>query len=74
MMTQREQLLDLFNRNGNRLTLGQIMQTTLACEYRARISELRRRGTVILLERGKTPSENKYTLVPQEGSQLRWVA
>jgi len=39
--TQKERLLKLFADNGNILSLGQIMKTDLAAEYRARISELR---------------------------------
>lgn len=71
-MTQHEQLLDLFRRNGLKITLGQIMQTTLAAEYRARISELRREGYVIYCEKGRTASANTYTLVePDSDGQLR---
>lgn len=73
-MNQREALLDLFRRNGYTLTLGQIMKTDLAAEYRARMSELRtEEGYTITLERGKTASENRYTMVPPEGQQLRFV-
>lgn len=63
-MTQKEKLLELFKSNGNTMTLGQIMQTPLACEYRARMTELRRQGFTILLARGKTPSENRYHIIP----------
>ena len=62
-MTQSESLIDLFRQNGGRLTLGQIMQTTLAAEYRARISELRREGYSIECQiNRKSPSENVYRL------------
>lgn len=61
-MTQRERLLSLFAENGNRLTLGQIMGTTLAAEYRARLSEMRRDGYRIECVKGKHPSENTYHL------------
>ena len=72
IMTQREQLLNLFQANGNRLTLGQILNTTLAAEYRARITELRHEGYIITLERGKTSSENVYRLFKIEANgQLR---
>lgn len=61
-MTQHEQLIRLFERNGNRVTLGQIMQTTLAAEYRARMSELRRHGYRITCQRAAKKSENLYVL------------
>lgn len=76
-MTQREQLLKLFRDNGGRVTLGVIMQTTLAAEYRARMTELRREGYGVVLERGKKASENRYTLVEklvfveEQNGQLR---
>ena len=63
-MTQKQQLLALFHENGNSITLGTILQTTLAAEYRARISELRNDGYDIprpALNR-KEPSKNLYTL------------
>ena len=62
-MTQHQALLSLFYNNNKQITLGAIMQTTLAAEYRARISELRRMGYVIECVKGKTPSENLYRLV-----------
>lgn len=62
-MTQHAQLIDLFKQNGNRLTLGQIMQTTLACEYRARMTDLRKQGYQFILRRGKIASANEYVMV-----------
>ena len=74
-MTQKEQLLDLFRQYGGTLTLGQIMQTTLGCEYRARMTDLRHEGYVIAYERGKIASENKYHLIQKDSDgQLRFVA
>lgn len=61
-MTQKEQLLTLFRENDGHITLGQIMQTSLAAEYRARMTDLRHEGYTIALKRGKRPSENLYTL------------
>lgn len=71
-MTQKEQLLNLFQENGNKLTLGQIMQTNLGCEYRARMTDLRHQGHIINFKRGKRPSENLYELNPTkwEGNQM----
>ena len=62
-MTQREQLLTLFRQNGNRLTLGQILNTTLAAEYRARMTDLRHEDYTITCTKGKTPSQNLYQLI-----------
>lgn len=73
-MTQKDQLVNFFERNGGTLTLGQILQTTLAAEYRARISELRGRGFTITCEKGKTPSENRYRMIaPEADGQMRWI-
>lgn len=73
-MTQREALLDLFHRNSNTVTLGQIMQTTLAAEYRARMTELRKEGYQILLQRGKKASDNAYLLIePMRDGQMAFA-
>lgn len=73
-MTQHEQLVDLFKRNDNRVRLGQIMQTTLAAEYRARMTDLRKKGYVFLLERGKQPSDNLYIMTePEIDGQMRFA-
>lgn len=74
-MYQKEQLLTLFRENGGTLTLGQIMKTTLAAEYRARMTDLRKLGFFIACERGRTASENKYHLIEKDSDgQLRFVA
>lgn len=71
-MTQHEQLIKLFESNRWRLTLGQILQTTLAAEYRARMTDLRKQGFVITCEKGPTASENRYTMVaPDPDGQMR---
>lgn len=62
--SQRDQVLRLFAEHGNVLTLGQIMRTTLAAEYRARFTELRREGYVIACELKRPASQNLYTLTP----------
>lgn len=70
-MTQKLQLLTLFRDNGNQLTLGQILNTTMAAEYRARMTDLRNDGFEIVYQRGKRPSENLYTLIPKQAELLR---
>jgi hypothetical protein len=73
-MTQHEQLIQLFRSHGYCVTLGQIMQTTLAAEYRARITELRKDGFVITCEKGKRPSENIYRMTePDRDGQMRFA-
>ncbi len=63
-MTQTEALIDLFRQHGNRLTLGDIMQTTLGCEYRARMTELRHKGYTITCKiNRKQPTRNEYVLI-----------
>jgi hypothetical protein len=66
MLTQKECLLRFFRNNDNRLTLGQLLVTTLAAEYRARMTELRRDGYGIELVRGKRPENNLYILHEKE--------
>lgn len=72
-MSQATDLLDMFIAHGHKLTLGQILQTRLAAEYRARMTDLRKKGFTITLERGKQPSDNLYRLIPPDGNQMRWI-
>lgn len=72
-MSQITDLLDLFIAHGHKLTLGQILQTRLAAEYRARMTDLRKQGFTITLERGKRPSDNTYHICPPDGSQTRFA-
>lgn len=67
-MSQKQDLLEMFRAFEGRITLGMIMRTTLAAEYRARITELRHEGYRVDFKRGATPSENLYTLVEFEQS------
>ena len=61
-MTQKESLLKMFRDKGGWLTLSEILSTTLAAEYRARFTDLRKEGWIIAFERGNRPSENVYRL------------
>jgi hypothetical protein len=73
-MTQTEQLIDLFRRHGRTLTLRQILNTTLAAEYRARMSELRRAGYIITCQKGKQASDNLYRMIePEADGQMRFA-
>jgi hypothetical protein len=49
-MTQTQTLRRMFEENGGRLTLGEIMRTYLGASYRQRLSDLRRE----LIADGKT--------------------
>lgn len=60
--TQVQRLLEMFESHDRQITLGQIMQTTLAAEYRARMTDLRRKGYTIQCIRGETPSQNLYKM------------
>jgi hypothetical protein len=66
-MSQKTDLLKLFRANGNRLTLGPIKKTSFWSEYRARFSDLRGDGHVIVCDDKDKPSpiDNIYTLVEE---------
>ena len=73
-MFQKEELLELFRLHGNKLYLGEILQTRIGYEWRARATELRKLGYVIALERGARPSENIYRLYePDAAGQLSMI-
>ena len=73
-MTQKQQLLQMFKDNGNMITLGQIMKTTLGAEYRARMSDLRKMGYEITCTiNAKEPSENIYMLITNDKAPLKQV-
>ena len=60
--TQKQHLLRLFREGQGKLMLRDIVGTTLSCEYRARMCELRKAGYGIEFIRGKKPMENTYLL------------
>lgn len=62
-LTQINGILELFKQNGNKLTLGQILNTYYAASYRGRFSDIRRLGYEIKLTRGENPSNNTYELI-----------
>lgn len=49
-MTQTQALKKMFDENGGKLTLGELMRTYLGASYRQRLSDLRRE----LIAEGKT--------------------
>jgi len=67
--TQKEYLLRLFHEAGGTLTLKDIMQTSLGCEFRSRMHEMRRVGYGIEFIRGKTAMDNTYMLYKEPGDE-----
>lgn len=69
-MTQIEEMAWWFARHGGSATLGEILgsKQRWSYEWRARATEARKIGYTITLERGPTPSENRYRMVPPERS------
>lgn len=64
-MSQSKELLKLFEENGNKLTLGQILGnwTRVGSKYTNRISELRKLGyEVECVENKERPTDNLYIL------------
>jgi hypothetical protein len=74
-VTHLELMVSWFKHRGGRATLRDI----LACgepwsyEFRARATDLRKKGYVITCERADQPSNNTYRLVPPDGAQMRWI-
>lgn len=74
-MSHREAIIEAFRRNNGRMALGHILKYQWGYEFRARATELRKQGYTILCEKGKTPSDNMYTLIePEESGQLRFAS
>lgn len=75
MKTQCQEIVNAFQSNGWRMTLGYMLGHSWGYKCTSRFSDLRKHGYVIQLERGETPSQNVYTCVPpEEKGQLRFVA
>ena len=62
-MTRHEEILDAFKRNGNRMTLGEMLQFPWGYKAASRMSELRRKGYHFVCEKGETASQNLYRLI-----------
>jgi hypothetical protein len=70
-MTQQELIVQWFRKRNGFATLGEILGAgePFLYEFRARATELRKKGYVITCDRGKTPSENLYRLYePKEAA------
>lgn len=73
-MTHLEMIAAWFMRRGGRATLRDILNSgePWMHEWNARKTDLRGKGFVVLLERGKTKSDNLYTVIPPEANgQMR---
>jgi len=63
-MSDTKHFLQWMTDRGGRVTLGEILKTTFAAEYRKHISLLRRMGHRITLKQNfERPSENLYVLI-----------
>jgi hypothetical protein len=65
-MTHKELILEAFHRSGGSMSLGFILQHPWGYEFRARVTELRRQGFVIVCEKAKRPSDNVYRLLESQ--------
>jgi len=74
MKPQAQELVRFFRDNNWTLRLHDLLQTSFASEYRARITELRREGYTVTCQRSKRPGENVYTMIPPEASGQRRFA
>lgn len=73
-MTRTDALLYLFQTNGNRLSLGQMLSYghMIGSKYTSRISDLRKRGFYISCKENRDrPTDTLYTLIQfkNEGAQ-----
>lgn len=74
-MNQRDSMLYSFKMAGGKMKLRDILIYPWGYEFRARASELRKDGWVVICRKGKKPSENEYEVIPPEKTgQLRFVA
>lgn len=73
-MTHLERVIVWFEVRHGKATLGEILRSgePWSYEWRARATDLRHKGYVITYQRGATPTENVYTVVPpEENGQMR---
>jgi len=76
-MSHCERLVAWFKSRDGQATLGEILGSGegWSYEFRARATDLRKKGYVITCERGRRPSENLYRVIePEANGQLRLVA
>lgn len=73
-MTHLELMVSWFKRNNGTATLSEILRCgePWSYEFRARATDLRKKGYRIVCERGTKPSDNRYQLFePESSGQLR---
>jgi len=72
-MTNRDRLVQLFESNGWKMTLGQLLEHKEGYKCTSRFSDLRKEGYEIECVRGESPSTNLYIMTPptrfDEGGQ-----
>ena len=77
---QQLQCLKMFRDNDNVVTTGMFMKSTLSCEYRKIISQLRNDHGYCIpppIQNKKEPGKNQYRLIegaPQEQEPIRQVS
>ncbi len=72
-MTQKEILLSLFSAGQGKTTLGIILSTTLAAEYRRLMTDMRKVGYDIVCVQHKPKSLNEYYLIDAPKNQYKGV-
>lgn len=76
-MTHLEQMITWFKARHGFATLHEILTSgeKWSYEFRARATDLRKKGYVITCDRGKRPSENLYRIIaPEANGQTRLCA
>lgn len=68
-MTHIDRMIYWFRMHHGQATLGEILSSRepWSYEWRARVTEARRKGIDFVLERGKKPSENLYRMCEGKG-------
>lgn len=68
-MSHIDRMIFWFRMHKCQATLGEILSSRepWSYEWRARVTEARRKGIAFVLERGKKPSENIYRMYEQRG-------
>lgn len=61
-MTQKEIILEAFQRYGYKLTLGQVLQHPWGYKFASRCADLRKEGYQITCHKAEKASDNLYVL------------
>jgi hypothetical protein len=61
-MTNTEQILWAFQRNGYKMTLGYMLQHPWGYKAASRMADLRKKGYQIVCHKAENPSDNLYVM------------